>query len=271
MGYNDLTSGFRTSPVGGIAAPPFTMPHYSFASSLTVSGALRKSPGRYYLEEFFAQTPGVNGDLASATEATRVPRNRDFEVLGTNATSALVTFSTTEGGITLTTAGADNDQMIITPHLDTKQTAWANVKWGTENQVYFDTAIRTGASIATELVWVGLKLTNTPVIATDNDQVFFRYSTDDSDANWQVVYSIGGTDTQVDSGVAVEASTIYNFRIEIDSDRKAHFFINEVEVATSTALTNDVDLIPYVGLQALDAAAVNVSLCYEKISRVLFE
>ena len=53
-------------------------------------------------------------------------------------TSALSTFSTTAAGILLTTAGADQDQAILAPHLDNAGTgdtdsisAWTGVQWGT--------------------------------------------------------------------------------------------------------------------------------------------
>lgn len=244
---------------------------WDFRGDVRVRGNLVGSGNRYLLSEYFQHTPGLNADLASATEATRVPRNRDFEVLGTNATSALVTFGTVDAGVVLTTAGADDDQIIILPHLDTAQTAWAGVLWGTENQVEWECAIRTGASIATLLVWAGLKLTNTPVIATDADQVFFRYSTDDSNTNWRCISSIGGTDTNTDSGIAVAANTVYRFRVTILASRSAQFYINDVLITTTAALTNDVNLIPYVGIQSLSVAADNVTLVYEKISRIIFE
>ena len=240
-------------------------------SKMTVAGAFRRSPALYYLEEFFSQTPGLNADLANATEAPRVPRNKHFEILGTNGTSALATFSTTRAGLLITTAGADNDQMIVLPHLDTAQTAWANIKWGTENMTDWETAITTHSSIATTLIWAGLKLTNTPTIATDNDQVFFRYDTDVPDTTWQLVYSIGGTDVTFDTGVAVAASTTYRFRVKIEADRTANCYINDTLVKTTPALTNDVDLIPYIGVQALGIVAVALTIHYEKISRLLFE
>jgi len=224
-----------------------------------------RSPGRYYLEEFFAQVPGLNADIA-------IGYNHNWEVLGTNASSGDVTYHTTHAGVLAETDGTDNDQEILTPHLDSGQSAWAGVKWGTENQVIFETAIVTGAAITTVLYWVGLKLTNTPTIITDADQAFFRFSTDDSDTNWEVVYSIGGTDTTVDSGVAVAASTVYKFRIEIDADRIAKFYINDEVVATSTALTNDINFIPYIGVQQLAGSTTRkLGTCYVKISRILHE
>lgn len=274
-----MGEGFKTLPIGGAVASPYSNGPYQTDQDFTFNGNFRKSPNRYYLEEFFLQRPGINADI-DQVYTVEVARgcNKDFEALGTNATTALVTFSATRGGILCTTAGADNDQIIIAPHLDvtTNQTdamtAWNGIQWGTENQVIWETVITTGDDVATGLLlWAGLKLTNDPTVATDDDQVFFRFSTDDSDTNWEIVSSIGGTDTTTDSGVAVAASTQYKFRIEIDSSRKAHFYINDVEIYITTALTNDVDLIPYVGIQALSATAEFVTVHYEKISRILFE
>tara|TARA_R100000008_G_scaffold51530_1_gene31014 strand:+ start:38 stop:640 length:603 start_codon:yes stop_codon:yes gene_type:complete len=70
-------------------------------------------------------------DLASATlsvkvfkaGSTAVGKNTNFEVLGTNMTTALATRSATSAVVTLTTAGADQDQAILCPHLDSGQTS----------------------------------------------------------------------------------------------------------------------------------------------------
>lgn len=234
---------------------------------LTVGGDFNtqtKSSTRYYLEEFFKQRPALNASIGVST-------NLDFEILGTNASADDVTYDATNGGLLLTTDGADNDQIIILPHLDTNQTAWTGIKWGTENQVIWEAAIKTGASVATVLIWAGLKLTNTPVIATDADQVFFRFSTDDSDEEWHVIDSVNGTDTNTETSVAVAANTQYRFKIVIDDERKATMWINDEIVHKTGALKNDVDLIPYIGIQSLSAAADTMIVNYEKISRILFE
>jgi hypothetical protein len=260
-----MVQGFRTQPAGGAAAPPFTNGPYSFSEDIDFGGQIRLNTNRYALVEQFEQPPALNAAVGVAT-------NLNFEVLGTNMTSALCTFSATRGAIRMTTAGADNDQGILLPHLDTKQTAWTGIKWGTENQVVWEAIITTGDDVATGvLYWAGLKLTNTPTVATDDDQAFFRFSTDDSDTNWEVVYSIGGTDVTADSGVAVAADTQYKLRVEIDEDRKAHFYINDVQVAVSTALTDDVDLIPYVGVQALSGTAEYIEVHRVSCSRIFFE
>jgi len=248
---------------GGIAAPPFTVGPYTWDQDITFEGRVTEAPGRFTLSEDYAQLPGLNASVGVAF-------NLNFEILGTNVAEANVQHAATIGAVEMETAGADNDQVIILPHLDASQSAWTGVKWGTENQVIWEAVIRTGAAITAQTLMAGLKLTNVFVIATDDDQVIFRYDAA-ADTYWNMIYSIGGVDVAVVSDVAVEAATNYYFRIEIDADRKAHFFIDDDEKLVTTALTNDVDLIPYVGIEANAAAAKFLNLVSQKISRVIFE
>ena len=210
--------------------------------------------------------PGINADINSATEAVREIADPQFEVLGTNGTSALSTYYA-EGGITFTTAGADNDQMILVPHLDTNQSAWEQVTWGTDQETVWECALRTTATITSMTIWAGLKLTNTSVTATDNDQAFFRYAAATNSGKWQAIHSIGGTDTATDTGVTVAASTTYRLKVTIDSSRIARFYINGTLVSTSTALTDATDLKPYIGVQANTGAARAVNIIGQAISR----
>ena len=83
-------------------------------------------------------------------------------------------------------------------------------------------------------------------------------------------------------------------KIAIDSDRKATCFINGVQynvtstsgstggtavtavqpgvaAAKTAALTNDVDFIPYIGIEAGAAAAEAVNVHYQAISRHVYE
>ena len=226
-------------------------------------------PSRFGLRWIAGQrgTPGLNGDIQNAAEATRMIADPDFEVLGTNAASANAAFNA-EGGIVISTAGADADQIILTPHLDAGQTAWSAVTWGTDRSVIWEADIVLGASIAHTVMWAGLKLTNTPVIATDADQVFFRYENGVNSGYWQAVYSIGGTDVAADTGVLAAVSTQYRLKIAISAARIATFYINGVLVATSTALTDAIDLIPYIGVQEDgEAAAKSIAVRGQAISR----
>lgn len=242
-----------------------------FKGNVKFSEDVSRSPERYYLE-WMGRKVGLNTDI-DQVYTTEVARNvsTDFEVLGTNAVTTCSTYSSTDAAMLLTTTTADNDQCILLPHTDSEYSPWTGVKWGTENKVIWEGAIKTPAAVTTTLLWAGLKLTNTPVIATDANQVFFRYSTDDSDAGWVVESSIANVDTATASGITCVGSTVYRFRIEIDEDRRAHCYINEVLVYLSAALTNDIDLIPYIGIMNLGAGAKILTVYYEKISRMLFE
>jgi len=270
-------------------------------------GTPAKDARRYYLEENFSKRPGLNAiniidpdaDSASALAITQAA-NKNFETLGTNYTTALTTFAATSAGILMTTATADQDQALLLPHLDTNQTAWSGTKWGTENQVEWECSIQI-AQTDNEKVWAGLKLTNDQLIATDDDQAFFKFATDatngeslTSATKWNFVHSIGGTDYISILPITVAANTPYHFKIKIDSDRKAAIFVNGVQYNVTTtsgstggtavtavqpgvqavktaALTNDVNLIPYIGIENGDAAAAVLNVHYTAISRHVYE
>ena len=265
-------------------------------------GTTAKDARRFYLDEWFSQRPGLNADIdqVSTVEVQRA-LNRNWEALGTNMTTALCTFATTSAGVLATTAGADEDQAILTPHLDTAATAWAGCLWGTENEVHWETSIMLPA-IDNQNVWCGLKLTNAPEVATDANQAFFNFLTDsdnsgqdyDDFTKWHFVYSVANTDYISQIPVTVAANTPYHLKMEIDSDRKATIFVNGIQynvtstsgstggtavtavqpgtaATKSTALTNDIDLIPYNGIEANAGAAEALNTHYVCMSRNVYE
>jgi len=265
-------------------------------------GTTAKDARRFYLDEWFLQRPGLNAniDQVSTVEVQRA-LNRNWEALGTNMTTALATFATTSAGILATTAGADQDQAILTPHLDTAATAWAGCLWGTENEVHWETSIMLPA-IDNQNVWAGLKLTNAPELATDDDQAYFNFLTDadnsgqsfDDFTKLHFIYSVGGTDYISQLPITVAANTPYHLKMEIDSDRKITIFVNGIQynvtstsgstggtavtavqpgtaATKSTALTDDVDLIPYNGIEANAGAAEALNTHYICMSRNVYE
>ena len=266
-------------------------------------GDYPKDARRYYLEEWFNRRPGLNANLdQAATIEVQRTLSYDFEALGTNMTSALCTFGATTGGILATTAGADQDQAIVCPHLDNDGTAdtgaitaWSGVQWGTENETHWETSIMLPA-IDNQKVWAGLKLTNDQLVATDDNQMFFKFQTDATNseaftdfAKWHFVHSIGGTDYISVLPITVAANTPYHLKITIDSDRKASIFVNgeQYNVTTTSgstggtavtkgttptaALTNDVDFIPYNGIEAGAAAAEALNTHFIAMSRLVYE
>jgi hypothetical protein len=260
-------------------------------------GTTAKDARRFYLDEWFLQRPGLNAniDQVSTVEVQRA-LNRNWEALGTNMTTALATFATTSAGILATTAGADQDQAILTPHLDTAATAWAGCLWGTENEVHWETSIMLPA-IDNQNVWAGLKLTNVPELATDADQAYFNFLTDADNSGQSFtdftklhfVYSVNGTDYISQLPITVAANTPYHLKLEIDSDRKIAIFVNGIQynvtstsgstggtavttgTTKSSALKNDVDLIPYNGIEANAGAAEALNTHYICMSRNVYE
>ena len=271
-------------------------------SERTVHDLGIKDTRRYYLEEYFDLLPGINGDLASTTESTNTPVSRQFEILGTNHTSALATYSATVAGMAMTTATADQDRMIVAPHLDSKQGAWAGTKWGTENQVHWECSIRTSSAIDNQWIWAGLKLTNVVELATDANSAFFSFGTDADNAGQAFTdftklhfsHSIANTDYISQLPITVAADTNYHLKIVFDSDRKLTIYVNGIQynitstagstggtavtavqpgtaAVKSAAMTDNIDFIPYIGIENCDAAAAVLNVQFEAISRLIFE
>lgn len=269
--------------------------------SVSISGANNvnhsiRQVNRYYLDEYFLQRPGINAnmDQVSTVEVQRA-LNRNFEVIGTNATTALCTFVGTRGGIELKTAGADQDQTILLPHLDTGATAWTGCTWGTENSVEWECSISTNA-IDNQKVWAGLKLTNDQLIVTDANQAYFKFQTDATNSEaftdftkLHFIHSVGNTDYISQLPITVAAATTYHLKIIIDASRKASIFVDGVQYDVTTtagstggtvvaagttptaALTNDIDFIPYIGIEAGAAAAEGLDVHYMCMNRLIFE
>lgn len=237
---------------------------------------LRWVAGAQGLPQLNAVTDPTAGDTYDTSDLTALLlADRHFEILGNNATSDDVTIYA-EGGIQLQTDGGGTDAVILLPHLNSGQSPWTTITWGTDKQTHWSADISTAAALGTGgATYAGLKLTNTDVIATDADQVFFRYDSAEHGGSWAFVYSIGGTDTEVDTGIDVAVSTRYRFRIEIAADRTARGYIatgvsgDYRLVGTSTALTDAIDLIPYIGILEGAAAARTLYVHGQTISRVI--
>lgn len=257
----DLTA---TAAAGGIAEVTFD------ALAVSSVGGSVGLLSRYALIERFLRAPKLNADIQNAAEATRMIANSDFEVLGTNMTSAL-SVGDVGGGVLLTTAGADGDGAIILPHLDANQSIWTKCVWPTDKSLEWECLITTGSAgqIGNAIIWAGLKLTNTDVIITDADQVFFRYENGVNGGKFQCTTSNTGVDDTDDSGVAVAAATSYHLQIIVDGDRDVKMLINGALVATPTGLKTGINLIPYIAIEADGAAEAKILMArYQALSRL---
>ena len=234
--------------------------------------------------------------------------NQNFVLGGTHGGSLQVSSgsgrSSNFAGIKLVTGTSDNDYTVLTPRdgetelpTGSDSSAWSSVKFGTENKIQFSCAISTGSTITNACIWAGLKLTEVAEYATDADQAYFLYATDDdlgaltSNGNLHFVYSVGGTDYITDLGIAVAASTVYKLRISIDETRRISVFVGNTQYGltstptTTTAggvtesnsrkksliMTDDIDLLPFIGIRSLSAASRGMQVGFVKISRDLYE
>ena len=273
-----------------------------------VSGSAFTSydPHRTYYEEYWLQKPGLNALLSSSAGNFPQSANKNWEVLGTNMTTALCTFSTSSAGITVQTAGADNDQCIIFPHADANQSILSGSAtdlrscWGSQNLPQFETVIKTdAATIDATAIRAGFSLTATAGAATltldaDEDSAFFIYADNDdlgtitNNGNWNFVYAVDNVTYVSDLGVPVETSKLYRLGIAVDLRRRVSAFINGKQyslTATSAsggtttgkgtqksrALRDDAFFYPHVALQAHEATKKVLSCCYIKLSRHCFE
>jgi len=231
--------------------------------------------------------------------------NQNFVIGGANAgtlqSSSNVKRDVSFAGIKLNTGTTDNDTTIITPRDGETESppgadssAWAAVGFGTENKVEFKTAVSTSSTITDMSFWAGLKLTEVGAYATDANQAYFLWATNDdqgaltTNGNLHFVYSVAGTDYITDLGITITASTVYRLRIIFDEGRRISVFVNNTQyglVTTATAggatqsvastkslaMTDDIDFLSFIGVQTLTTASRIIQVGYIKLSRDLYE
>ncbi len=212
--------------------------------------------------------PGVNGDIDSTTESVREIADEDFELKGTNAVSG-DTSVVAEGGVLLTTNGADNDSDFLVPHQDSNQTGWTEVTWGSDRETAWECLVKTGTNIANVAYVVGLK-SDQDMGVDDADLGVFNFNTDDSDVNWGFVGNeAAGTATDTDTGITVTINTLYKLRLECGADQIMKAYIDDEYVGEQSFEAGAEDFIPLVGVQSLSGAADVMTVYGQKLGRTL--
>ena len=194
------------------------------------------------------------------------------------------------GGMYLfTSADSTADQAIVHPNPSGANTPLNCGVFKSGSRIEFETSV-IFPSIATNFsFFAGLKLTATPLIATDADQAFFCFGQSTpldaslpSNTNFVFAYSIGGTDYMTNLGLAVVADREYHLKFVMDKNRKLKVYINGVQFGLSSTsgtytatntydesaqLTNNLSLYPMVGIQNTAATSRSVVVNYIKCSR----
>jgi hypothetical protein len=232
--------------------------------------------------------------------------NGGWQLSGTNVVESRIGYGSTVAGIKMQTAGADNDQLIVSPKTGSDgiykggpHVALANVSPWTSNfftpvskETSIQMPITTSASVADMAFWGGWKITTTGAYATDLHQAYFIYVSNDdlgafnTNGNLHFVYSIAGADYITDLGIVVAADTTYRLRIDFDQSFKASVFVNGVQYGLinsatlggatesnstqpSLTLSSTQDLIPVLGVQALTSTNKDIHSHFIKATRNL--
>ncbi len=230
-----------------------------------------------YFDNFQSGRPILAADLDPSTINQAAVRlltgaNKQWIISGTNAANAGSALDA-DGGVSLATAGANNDQIILIPATainSVDQSVFRKVEFEPEHSPRFECQVEL-PSIAAIRVHAGLGLTAALDLTTDDDQakLVFDTSGSTSTSNWTVATSIAGTDAETDTGTAAEASKTIRLGVWVSSSRVPRFYINGIKVHTGSALTSGVNLIPFVGLQALTGSAKTIKVRSIRVSRVL--
>lgn len=208
--------------------------------------------------------------------------SRTWLLSGTNATSALCTLNA-KGGITLTTAGASNDQMICAPLVinSVDMSPMGRIDWSPEYQPNFKAILTLGSSIADQRIIVGCKLTSvhedhdSGATITDANYALFVYDTTHSSNSgyWHACVGVAGSDynSTADGTRArralVRAGDRVVLEIKVDNNRVPHFYIDGNLVYSGPEMETALSLIPVVGIQALAASAKELSILTVELSQ----
>lgn len=193
-------------------------------------------------------------------------KNIDWQLSGTNAADLDVTHDV-DGGLNIVTAGADNDQVILSP---LAASALVTTEWEPEHASRCEFVLELDA-LTTVLIHAGFGLTAALDLTTDADQAKFQFSSEgaESTANWTAAESVGGVDVETDTGRIAEVTKTIRLAVECNTLRSARFYVNGILKHTSAALTAGVNFIPFLGIQSLSAAADTILLRSVRVNRLL--
>lgn len=236
---------------------------------------------RVFFRHEFNTLPGLSTQYyAYSPKSSGRQVNMDWMVSGANIagfnSSRGAYFDTSgDGLIWLAASSKSSNRLTLRPRpngtVNKAYSKWASMLWGTDEEVWFDTTIKTSAATVTatsgEQIQVGLVLTHTfnnysgttPTLTDANQIQFVRDPRKDADRLY-LVTSIAGTDTFHDTGVDLAASTRYRLQIKIQPDRTAKCYVNGSNQVTTDALTTAINLIPHVAMRVTGNMAAHGKL-----------
>lgn len=242
---------------------------------------------RTALVERFEQVPSLAASIDPETAADPsqaeidaiFAANRNFEVAGTNMTAALCTQNVARGGVRLTSAGAEADQCILQPRTNPAGVSRWTLGFLSDGSPFW--ALQFNVPDWELLTFkAALALTNAHNLTTDADQVGLWYdgsvTPEDegppvvpefiTEPNFRVVWSAGGTDVEIDTGIAPENGREYLLTVTLDANRRAEVRLNGLLVGISGVLVTAKTLKPFVSIEALEGAAKIIDVRHEAVA-----
>lgn len=211
---------------------------------------------------------GEHGTPALNNDTENFAADPWFEILGANMSADDVTFAA-DGGILLTTDGAANDAIILVPHLDTGHAIWDDVTFGTDDETEWECLLKVG-TIADDIGYAGLKLSNVNASGTDIDQAYFRFENGVNSGKWQSLVEVNTTLTTVDMGVLAAVGQIMHLKVAFDAAELCHMYVNGKLVSQVSFAGNTADLKPYIGIVDGGGGSASTMTVYgQKISRII--
>lgn len=237
-----------------------------------MSDHVTPSTPRSELTETFQTVPAPVGSNAYGKNERYMVSGFSGAVVGQAAFVAdgvqLSTFSGVAGN-----TGFSGANIVLLPHSVAGQSIVGFSGYSdTAKELKFVCNFKTGTSVATEIIWCGLQPFNsTPVVATNDDQIFYRYEAGVNNGCWQVIISRAGVDTTYSTSVAVTASTWYSLEFCLDAGRYVFASINDQVVAPSpmAPVTASVNMIPVLGVQDQFGTPRNVVVSKMYVGRSL--
>lgn len=248
---------------------------------------------RVFFRHEFNQLPGLSTQFfAYSPKSSGRILNNEWMISGANIqgfnSSRGAYFDTSGDGLVwLAASSKSSNRLTLRPRpngaVNKAYSKWASMLWGTNEEVMFDTTIKTstlaGAATTTsgEMILAGLVLTHAfnnhsgaPPTITDDDQVQFVRDNRKNATRLYVLTSIAGVDAFHDTGIDLAASTRYRLQLNVQPDRTVLAYVNRALVATTSALTASVNLIPHIAMRAVGNLAgvhAKVGVYYVEMSK----
>lgn len=217
--------------------------------------------------------------FAPPPAATTVVAGKDPFYISVGTGTEVVTVAAT-GGINVKTQAStptSGDNAIISPVAD----AGGVVPITAKSLIRFEAMARLTA-ITAEIFSIGLNenVTDADPTGTVGEGAMFLFDpgeavttglTTAQHANWILAHKVNGADTFTATDIQVEAGRDYYFRIEIDADLKANFYINNYKVADrlgqGPALTSGDTVKAMAAIETTASAQKDFDLRYLVVSR----